>query len=133
MGETKLVTKLLDNEKFRSKIRDHDINFSLCLASANGQLKIINKFITLKAELNMADQNGKTPLYYAAKNGHLSAVKLLQKNDASHYPTHTSINPINLPLYVAVKNGYENIVEHLIKNGASERLYSHSSVPAEVQ
>jgi ankyrin repeat protein len=59
--------------------------------------------------------NGYTPLYAAARNGHLEIVQALLKAGAS-------VNKANhlgeTPLYIAAENGHVKIVRTLIEAGA---------------
>ena len=69
------------------------------------------------ADVNAKDsyQNGATPLYLAAENGHFQIVKILIENGAE---INTQTNNGVTPLYQAAKNGFGEIVQLLIENGA---------------
>ncbi|KAH8671225.1 hypothetical protein BX600DRAFT_486984 [Xylariales sp. PMI_506] len=69
--------------------------------------------------VNQADSFGKTPLWYAAANGHQSIVERLLKKGAKV----DSKDGNNLtPLFWAMSYGHNNIVKLLMKNGAQHDL-----------
>ncbi|KAF2177265.1 ankyrin, partial [Zopfia rhizophila CBS 207.26] len=62
-------------------------------------------------DLNSKDKHGRTPLYWAARDGHDAAVKLLLEKDG--------VNPDSkdiygqTPLSIAARNGHKAIVKLL--------------------
>mgnify|MGYP000090432921 FL=1 len=67
------------------------------------------------ADVNKADDNGVTPLYMAAEQGHEGAVRALVELDAD---INKAIDVGATPLYVAALQGYLAIVQILEDAGA---------------
>lgn len=71
-------------EKLREKTKGNFqsmIDAALCGAAENGHLKIVEKLISLNANIN-AKHEGKSPLWLASQFGHLKVVKKLLENGA---------------------------------------------------
>lgn len=106
--------------------------------SFSADKKAIKKLILQDVDLNVMDQNGRTPIFIACKSGHADFVELLANNgaDVNHHD-----NRGFTPISVAVQNckicldattylhendemnflafsGRKNVVEALVKNGA---------------
>jgi ankyrin repeat protein len=54
----------------------------LNIAALNGDLEIIKLLISNGADVNVADDSGKTPLHFASRQGHTDVVELLIENYA---------------------------------------------------
>lgn len=90
-------------------------------AAEQGNCHLIEVLIKHKANVNVQDKDGNTPLHLAAKEGHLDLVELLCKHDAK-------INLRNkfneAPVLMAAKKistgkkRFTDVVEFLVKNGA---------------
>jgi ankyrin repeat protein len=55
---------------------------SLIDPANRGELKVVEDLLKQGADVNQADQDGRTPLMYAAYNGHTETVKLLLEHKA---------------------------------------------------
>ena len=66
-------------------------------------------------DLDSKDSYGRTPLSYAARNGHEAVVRLLLENGAK---LETKSNNSQTPLSYAAENGHEAVVRLLLENGA---------------
>ena len=75
--------------------------------------------------MNKADNscNGWTPLYWAARDGHETAVQVLVDAGAE-VDNATSIG--ETPLYIAANNGHEAVLKALINAGADLNKAPHS-------
>ncbi|XP_062575328.1 ankyrin repeat domain-containing protein 50-like [Saccostrea cucullata] len=80
---------------------------SLCVASGEGYLEVVEELIKRGADVNLCDRNEQSPLCYASKSGHLKTVKFLLQNDAD-------INVGASCLSSACKGGHLDVVEFLI-------------------
>ncbi|CAG8546960.1 7846_t:CDS:2, partial [Dentiscutata erythropus] len=80
-----------------------------------GHKKIESVIKEYKAEVNHKNQNGKTALHWAAKNGCTFIVENLIENKAQ---VNDSDNNGDTPLFYAVEAGYENVINFLINHQA---------------
>ncbi|XP_030631346.1 ankyrin repeat and SOCS box protein 3 [Chanos chanos] len=65
--------------------------------------------------INSFTHDSETPLYLAAKNGHLRVVKWLIKGGAD---MNRETNDMSCPLFAAVDGGHREVVELLVRSGA---------------
>ncbi|MCL7043873.1 hypothetical protein MKW94_023091, partial [Papaver nudicaule] len=98
------------------KFRDEDKRGSLHFAASGGSLNICKYLLdTLKLKVDAKDHYGHTPLYLAAKKGHLDTVRYLLEMganaDASNDTKYT-------PLHCAAKTGDTKIITLLLSRGA---------------
>ena len=86
-------------------------------AAIFGTPEIIDKLIEYKADINIKDQKGMSPLFSAIKQGKIENVKALIKNAADvNFKSKSKINP----LFYSQKNKKVEITEILRQSGAKE-------------
>ena len=82
-------------------------------AALNGCLEMFRRMFERVAEKNPKDPCGRTPLHYAACNGHLSIVKVILQ-----YLSTTEKNPADgqgdTPLHKAARNGHTDVCKLII-------------------
>jgi ankyrin repeat protein len=83
------------------------------VASMHGFLSILGAALTQKAEADLKDEYDRTPLSYAAENGHEAIVKLLLERDDVDFDSKDNIG--RTPLSYAAKNGYVKAVKPLLE------------------
>ncbi|CAL4142703.1 unnamed protein product, partial [Meganyctiphanes norvegica] len=77
--------------------------------------------LNANADVNIADANGKTPLYIASKEGHSTIVEMLLNANAdvnTVTDVDFGIGYSKTPLYIASKGGHSTIVEMLLNANA---------------
>ena len=88
----------------------------LYLVAYFGIKAIVKLLLEKGADVNAADQFGRTPLYQATKRGHIDIIKLLLEKGAD-------VNAVNsfgrMPLSWASGRGHINIVKLLLEKGAN--------------
>ncbi|KAL5491842.1 hypothetical protein EMCRGX_G017207 [Ephydatia muelleri] len=89
----------------------------LLSAARNGDIATVRRLVTEgHVDVNITDEDGRSPLYASSSRGHLEIVKTLIEVGAN-------INQVNKngvsPLYVSIFNGRLDIVKTLIKAGAN--------------
>ncbi|XP_013403524.1 inversin-like [Lingula anatina] len=80
---------------------------------------MVKLFLDSGAKVNAEDSFGRTPLYWAALNGHEDIVKLLLERGA--VPNITDENG-SAPLHRAAYKGHEDIVKLLLEHGADPNI-----------
>ena len=91
--------------------------FALHQAAIFGTTEIIDKLIEFKADVNIKDAKGRSPIFSAIKKGKLENVIALIKNGADvNFKSKSKINP----LYYATKREKNEIIDILKKEGAKE-------------
>ncbi|MGL9779767.1 MAG: ankyrin repeat domain-containing protein, partial [Wolbachia sp.] len=77
-----------------------------------GKEEVAALLLNKEANVNAKDQIGRTPLHFAAENGHKDVVEFLLSNKAD-------VNAVNkyewTPLHFAAGNGHKEVVEALLK------------------
>ncbi|MCA7010841.1 ankyrin repeat domain-containing protein [Wolbachia endosymbiont of Tribolium confusum] len=88
----------------------------LHLATKDGCVEIVNTLLKAKGiNVNAADQDGKTPLHFAAENSHVDIVKLLIEKGAD---VNAAGQDGRTPLHFAAENSHVDVVKLLIEKGA---------------
>lgn len=91
---------------------------SLFNAIEKENIKEVKTLIKQGANVNIADENGKTPLHIAANKGNLKLVKLLVKNGANVNAKSDGANPLYFAIF-AESDKNSRILKYLIKKGAN--------------
>ncbi|MHC4630332.1 MAG: ankyrin repeat domain-containing protein, partial [Planctomycetota bacterium] len=76
---------------------------------------VIKSLIANRADVNTKDQDGETPLHYAAEHGDKHVAELLIANGAD---VNAKNNNDETPLHCATRWGYKDVIKLLIANGA---------------
>jgi ankyrin repeat protein len=85
----------------------------LCIAARNGSAQAAQALIVAKANVDIANRYGDTPMMLAALKGHLDIVRMLQAAGAKLDGTGWT------PLIYAATGGHDDIVKFLILHGAN--------------
>ncbi|KAK5990811.1 Ankyrin-R-like protein [Cladobotryum mycophilum] len=103
-GEAAVVQSLIDSGKVAvaQNMSHLFMNFEELLSSVD------------KVDVNTRCQNGKTPLSYAAEEGHMAIIRMLLQ--AAKVNIDTAAQSGRTPLSYAAENGHEEIVSLLLKN-----------------
>ena len=89
-------------------------------ASQLGKVKIVKQHLNAGKDVNARDGWKRTPLHYAAEEGHRPVVELLIKNGANvNLKDDETDARGETPLHLAAAKGHVPVVELLIKNGAN--------------
>jgi ankyrin repeat protein len=88
-------------------------------ASQNGQTDELVLFLDKRADVNLAANNGTTPLFMASCRGYADTVSLLLENGADVNLAHKSGIT---PLYQAALLGHTEVLVLLLENGADVNL-----------
>jgi ankyrin repeat protein len=81
VGNTDIVSILLENNHFDPSQYDTFHQSPLFIASSNGDLQIVELLLKYNINPNICNRNCLSPLFMASKRGHEEVVKLLLKND----------------------------------------------------
>lgn len=118
-GDARRVQRLL-RKGYSLDVRDNRGWNALHEAAASGSTECVriltsSRSMDSKDYVNSVTHNSETPLYFAAKNGHVRAVRQLLKASADiNLKTHD----LSCPLFAAVDEGHQEVVQLLIKQGA---------------
>jgi ankyrin repeat protein len=95
------------------------------LACSGGHLNIVELLVQKGADLNVQDQDSRTPLHLACDGGHLNIVELLVQKGADLNVQDHAIP--GLPFTWHVDGGHLNIVELLVQKGADLNVQDEDS------
>ncbi|WP_253302358.1 ankyrin repeat domain-containing protein [Wolbachia endosymbiont of Psylliodes chrysocephala] len=109
----KTPRNLTTNEAIQTLLQN---TAKLLEAAKNSDIDEVRRLISEGASVNATDQDGKTPLHWAARNGKKEVVEALLKVNGINVNAYDKDN--NTPLHLAVPNGYEGVVEILLNKGA---------------
>lgn len=126
-GKGRQVQRLIQRG-FAVDVRDNrgwnPLHEAAAAGSADCVRRLLSAAVNCEDYVNTLTHNSETPLYFAAKNGHLPAVKSLIKGGAD---LNRITNDLSCPLFAAVDGGHREVVELLVENGAEvNRTHSAS-------
>ena len=115
-GHTDIVNLLLGKTLDAINILDNSSQGLLHWAAFSGNIETIHLLLQAGASLNAKDDDGRTPISWAAEKGHTKVVNLFlgKTPDAVNILDSTSQGP----LHWAAKNGEVDVVKLLIEKGA---------------
>jgi cytohesin len=98
-----------------------DVNAdSLFFAAGSGDLAEVKRLVIgCGVDPNIQDENGETPLHYAAWEGRLKVVKLLLEHGAD---PNVQDKDGETPLHLAAWDGHLDVVELLLEHGANPNI-----------
>ncbi len=119
-GHEKIVELLSSQQEANLESGDEEAHTPLCVAVANGHLRIFARLLRRGANPHAKDKNGMIPLHIAAKRGNTDAVKSLLKTlDGGKRGNIDELdNAGNTPLLYASATGKKELVEALVLAGA---------------
>ena len=105
-------------------VNDCHAENALLNAASTGDLDVVSHFIAVHmADVNVKDGGDRTPLHYAASNGHVSIVSALLGSGAE---VNVKENRGWTPLHYAARNGHVSIVSALLGSGAEVNVKNRS-------
>ncbi|XP_036428328.1 ankyrin repeat and SOCS box protein 3 isoform X1 [Colossoma macropomum] len=117
-GDGRRVQKLL-RRGYSVDVKDNRGWNALHEAAASGSAQCVRLLLSAAASsedyVNSPTHNSETPLYFAAKNGHIRAANRLIKGGAD---INKMSNDLSCPLFAAVDGGHKEVVELLVSKGA---------------
>jgi len=125
-GHTGVVKQLFERNDL-GKERNHNLSLRAgrhsmtALHLACDQKEEMEEVVALlcryKAQVNLKDNRGRSPLHIASEHGHIMIVKMLLKYNAN---AASQDNKGETALHVAAKNGHINILSILLRKGGAE-------------
>ncbi len=110
-----IIALIRNSSEWKNYSENKYENLSLFDLIEVGKTDLVKKKIESGADVNINDDNGNTPLYYASRNRHTEIVKLLFDHGAD---VNTKNNVGDTPLHYASIHGQTEIVKLLLKYGA---------------
>jgi ankyrin repeat protein len=99
----------------------------LAIAVLNSSADVVAELLAAGTTVDSVSPfHGGTPLFLAARDGHLETLGVLLDNGAT---VNASCHNGDTPLIVAAKNGHVDVVKTLLRFGASERAAKDGSTP----
>ena len=118
-GHEGIVELLSSQQEANLESGDSLAHTPLCVAVANGHLRIFARLLRRGANPHAKDKNGMIPLHIAAKRGNTDAVKSLLKTLGGGRGNINELdNAGNTPLLYAAATGKKDLVEALVRAGA---------------
>lgn len=97
------------------------LNTLLQLAVVDGHVKVVEALLNMGVNMEVADEDGYTPLYSAAGRGNVEVVKILIERGANVEATDWNNWS---PLHWAANNGHDEVVRILLQSGANAEATS---------
>jgi ankyrin repeat protein len=101
---------------------------ALHLAAGFGHLATTHLLLDAGADVQVEDDSGRTPLYYAAANRHAATVNLLQTAVRANAVQHDGL----FPLHAAAQQGNSAMVQELLSQGAHINAVASKALDLEV-
>jgi ankyrin repeat protein len=122
-GRLTTVQTLLGATVININAQKFDGATALYLAAVNGNYDIVKVLIDKGANVNVGDNNYRTPLMVAAKKDHLKTVQALL--GAPSIDINATDDDGATALYLAALNGNDDVVKALINQGANVNVADH--------
>jgi hypothetical protein len=118
-SQVKASSQVLLVEKINSFLGNYSQGFpkdirGLHLAAYFGVVAVVKLLLDKQADVDSKDGDGRTPLWWAAENGHEAVVKLLLDKQAD---VDSKDGDGRTPLSWAAENGHEAVVKLLLRTG----------------
>ncbi len=115
-GREEVVALLSAQQGVNLERGDDEAHTPLCVAVANGHLRIFARLLSRGADPHAKDKNGMIPLHIASKRGNFEAVTSLLQTKGGNINERD--NNGNTPLHYAAEVGHMGLVESLLQSGA---------------
>lgn len=100
--------------------QNHEKETAMLLAAREGNYQCLRALLNVQADVDLATNEGFTPLWEAIRCRSVESIRLLVKKGAD-VNVRTIIN-MQTPLHLAVELGHANIVGYLLQHGAQQDL-----------
>ncbi|XP_058834904.1 uncharacterized protein LOC131692068 [Topomyia yanbarensis] len=119
-GRLQVVKYLIEKQKFDINFLDIKLDTALHTAAFHGRLKVVDYLLTKKADFNLIDALGATPLFLASLQNHQRIVELLLEKGANLFDTSddkTLYGKLNFTiLHTAAIYDNVELMKHLIEH-----------------